>query len=110
MDDTKAQLLLQLAERCETEEPSEALNEAIADAVDKPDAAYGHSLDAAVTLAPEVGGMNIYDRRRDGPKRVVVVLYQSEWVGITRAFGPTIPLALCAAALRALASLQERGQ
>jgi hypothetical protein len=110
------EVLLQLAKRCEREEPHGLLDAAIYavvfGAMDMQDTsfAYTTSLDAAVTLVPERTYFNLHDYRwtgktrhqwvadiKDGHLRVLVSV---------RAASPA--LALCAAALRARAALAQK--
>lgn len=62
---------------------------------------YTASIDAALTLVPE--GMEIWitSRPADGKAPAEALVHLSRLVGDWRAYGPTIPLALCIAALRA---------
>lgn len=109
--------LLELADRCEREEPSRELDAAIARFLagnfyewwkNRPGPAdFTTSLDAAVTLVPNnADWWEIYYERGwvRGPVRAEV-----KWHRVreeTRAFAATPALALCAAALRARASME----
>lgn len=117
--------LLELADRCEREEPSRALDFAIARAVfpevfrsklDPHLPRFGTSLDAAVTLVPG----NVF-REQDGPRPFTKIpdAAPNVWrCRITRfrpfadVFGwaATEPLAICAAALRARAISQREAE
>jgi hypothetical protein len=112
--DTQAarQVLLDLAARCEREEPSDELNWSIMEAV-RPDhgqtqaTQYGHILDAAVTLVPadwtawELRSWETKTRfSADLSRMTECDANPEEWA---HGRGKTPALALCAASLRARA-------
>lgn len=113
---TTRETLLALADRCEREEPSHGLNCDIAAAIfgwarptfawsnDQPAADYTRSLDAAITLVPE--GMEYELSTLYGVARVEVGLNTDCPERGERKDG-NMPCALCAASLRARASLSE---
>ena len=105
---TKADELNALADRCEREEASRALNEAIERALHKrgpfpmTTPPYTTSLDAAVSLVPEEFKRSWSAGDNSGEAQVFARLgYEHEATGLTPA------LALCAAALRARAALSQ---
>ena len=104
--------LLKLAERCEREEPSFALERQIMYAVysvppqhpiegDKPKP-YTTSLDAAVTLVPDDCEQWAVATKKNMPRPIVAQVNEGSWYA-----GATPALALCAAALRARAHGEE---
>jgi hypothetical protein len=102
---TKADELNALADRCEREEASLDLDGAIAIACERPffkPARYTTSLDAAVTLVPEGMEWTITHKNRDLDRPSVFVGRSLDW---SSEDASTPALALCAAALRARASL-----
>ena len=100
MDETKGTLLA-LAERCEREKPSFALDRDIAIACERPffkPACFTTSLDAAVTLVPDEYKNSWSAGDHSGEAQIFGRLgYEHEGTGLTPA------LALCAAALKARA-------
>jgi hypothetical protein len=115
---SKRDQLLQLADRCEREEPSRALDAAIenvltggspadlsyiladVETTTRPPA-YTTSLDAAVTLVRKRWGHVLRDIPGIMPTATVVSGFLGDSIDAT---ARTLPLALCAAALRARAA------
>jgi hypothetical protein len=103
--------MLALADRVEREEPSEALNEAIADAVEMGDAPYTHSLDAAMTLVPLAWSLHEIAHSDHYQKWAATLWCISGRFDEVRGYAPTEVAARCAAALRARSSLlKEDGE
>ena len=110
--------LLELAERCEREEPSDMLDWAIQEqAVDTPGTPlpvkpYTTSLDAAVTLVPSEGvawwELSVEPSYPAGAGSRAEVFFDDERKSDTRGDASTSALALCAAALKARAAIAKR--
>lgn len=109
---TRRETLLALVERCKSEEPSEELDLAILDAVggngnqwrkfDSANPNFSHSLDAAVTLVPEGDIWSAHGSDAPGHRGYAEISTMRE-PHYFRADACTPALALCAAALRAIA-------
>jgi len=100
--------LMAVAERCEREEPSQTLDFDILDALTPPATPwkykpYTTSLDAAVTLVP--AGWSFFLGLSENGRHAQVTLGRSHPTNRTVIQeGRSLPLALCAAALRAKAA------
>lgn len=112
--------LLELAARCENEHPSYGLNEAICKAIAGPDGNYAYRdyvnlIDAAMTLVPEGWDVQLRGHFSEPCETQLAIVSDEAWLNerpegqLIQGDAKTLPLALCAASLKAMARPLKAG-